>query len=545
MQAIHRGDAAAVIAGSCESVLVPLFHATWCSMRALASDNENPAAAVKPFDLNRDGFAAGEGAGTVILEEYEHAKARGARIYCEVLGSGTSNDAYDMIRVERDGTEADIGGATAATYTPVAADLGRTLKVRASFTDDAGNAEALTSAATAVVAAASTARAVHRIGLFPAAARWTESGYQGFARVINRSDEAGTVRIEAYDDAGMAAGPVTLAIGAGEAAHFNSEDLEEGNAAKGLSGGIGTGTGHWRLALSSDLDLEVLGYIRTDDGFVTAMHDLVAHTESGHHVVFFNPASNRNQVSRLRLINRGAQSAEVTIEGVDDDGESPGTAVGLSVPARSARTLTAQALESEAARGEALRDLSGALGDGDGKWRLRVTSDRPIVVMSLLSSPTGHLTNLSTAPDNSESGGDDATTVHRLPLVLGADDPKMRQGFVRIINRSDEAGEVRIEAFDDAGMAAEPVTLDIGAGEAVNFNSDDLEEGNADKGLSGGVGDGAGDWRLALASALDLQVLGYIRTDDGFVTSMHDRVPDDRRAHTGWCSSTRAATPAR
>jgi beta-ketoacyl-acyl-carrier-protein synthase II len=103
MQAIHRGDAAAVIAGSCESVLVPLFHATWCSMRALASDNENPAAAVKPFDLNRDGFAAGEGAGTVILEEYEHAKARGARIYCEVLGSGTSNDAYDMIALDEAG----------------------------------------------------------------------------------------------------------------------------------------------------------------------------------------------------------------------------------------------------------------------------------------------------------------------------------------------------------------------------------------------------------------------------------------------------------
>ncbi len=102
-QAIQRGEAAAVIAGSCESVLVPLFHATWCSMRALASDNENPAGAVKPFDLNRDGFAAGEGAGTVILEEYEHARARGARIYCEVLGSGTSNDAYDMIALDEAG----------------------------------------------------------------------------------------------------------------------------------------------------------------------------------------------------------------------------------------------------------------------------------------------------------------------------------------------------------------------------------------------------------------------------------------------------------
>ena len=101
--AIQRGDAAAVIAGSSEAVLVPLFHATWCSMRALASNNENPEQAVKPFDLNRDGFAAGEGAGTLILEEYEHARARGARIYCEVLGSGTSNDAYDMIALDEAG----------------------------------------------------------------------------------------------------------------------------------------------------------------------------------------------------------------------------------------------------------------------------------------------------------------------------------------------------------------------------------------------------------------------------------------------------------
>ena len=100
---IQRGEAVAVIAGSCESVLVPVFHATWCSMRALASDNEHPERAVKPFDLNRDGFAAGEGAGAVILEREDHARARGARIYCELLGSGTSNDAYDMIALDEAG----------------------------------------------------------------------------------------------------------------------------------------------------------------------------------------------------------------------------------------------------------------------------------------------------------------------------------------------------------------------------------------------------------------------------------------------------------
>ena len=101
--AIQRGEADAVIAGSCESVLVPVFHATWCSMRALAGDNEHPERAVKPFDLNRDGFAAGEGAGALILEREDAARARGARIYCEALGSGTSNDAYDMIALDETG----------------------------------------------------------------------------------------------------------------------------------------------------------------------------------------------------------------------------------------------------------------------------------------------------------------------------------------------------------------------------------------------------------------------------------------------------------
>ncbi|HMO53529.1 MAG TPA: beta-ketoacyl-ACP synthase II, partial [Tepidiformaceae bacterium] len=102
-QTIRRGDANTVIAGSAEAVLLPIYHATWCSMRALAGDNENPTKALKPFDLNRDGFIAGEGACSMILEEYEQAKARGANIYCEVLGFGSSNDAYDMIALHETG----------------------------------------------------------------------------------------------------------------------------------------------------------------------------------------------------------------------------------------------------------------------------------------------------------------------------------------------------------------------------------------------------------------------------------------------------------
>jgi beta-ketoacyl-acyl-carrier-protein synthase II len=102
-ESIRRGDADAVITGSSEAVLLPLYHATWCSMRALASDNDHPERALKPFDLNRDGFVAGEGACGMVLEVYEHAKARGAHIYCEVIGYGASNDAYDMIALHETG----------------------------------------------------------------------------------------------------------------------------------------------------------------------------------------------------------------------------------------------------------------------------------------------------------------------------------------------------------------------------------------------------------------------------------------------------------
>ena len=362
---------------------------------------------------------------------------------------------------------------------------------------------------------------LHQVPLFASAA--DSLGRQGFVRVVNRSDESGEVRIDAYDDAGTQHGPVTLSLEAGQTAHFNSADLEEGNADKGLSGATGApGEGDWRLVLGSALELEVLSYMRTSDGFLTSLHELAPSGEAGHRVVIFNPGSNANQVSRLRLVNPGAEPAQVRIEGIDDAGASPGTAVEVTVAGGASRTLTSQALESGAG-------LVGALGDGAGKWRLAVTSDEPVLVMSLLSSPTGHLTNLSSEPARPADGGG-----HAVPLVpaAGRYASEGLQGFVRVVNRSDEAGEVRIDAYDDAGTQHGPVTLALGAGRTVHFNSADLEEGNADKGLSGATGaPGEGDWRLVLESALELEVLSYMRTSDGFLTSLHDLAPSGESGH--------------
>jgi len=96
MRVIRSGDADVIIAGGSEGAVVPLAVAGFMVMRALSQRNDTPATASRPFDVDRDGFVLSEGAGILVLEEYEHAKARGARIYCEVMGYGLTNDAHHM-----------------------------------------------------------------------------------------------------------------------------------------------------------------------------------------------------------------------------------------------------------------------------------------------------------------------------------------------------------------------------------------------------------------------------------------------------------------
>ena len=212
--------------------------------------------------------------------------------------------------------------------------------------------------------------------------------------MVNRSSAAGEVRIEAVDDSEWVYDPVTLAIGARQTIHFNSDDLEIGNAAKGLSGGVGAGIGDWRLTLTSDLPIDVLSYIRTADGFLTSMHDPASAAGPVRRAAVFNPGSNPNQVSRLRLVNPGPAAVMVRMTGVDDAGAQPGGVVRVTVPARGSRTLSALELETGDAEG-----VQGRLEDGSGKWTLTVESEGPIEVLSLLDSVgTGRLTNLSTAP---------------------------------------------------------------------------------------------------------------------------------------------------
>jgi 3-oxoacyl-[acyl-carrier-protein] synthase II len=96
METIRRGDCDVIITGGAEAPLKPVIMAGFINMKVLSSYSDDPAKAARPFDLNRDGFVLSEGAGALVLEELEYAKRRGARIYAEVVGYGSTNDAYHM-----------------------------------------------------------------------------------------------------------------------------------------------------------------------------------------------------------------------------------------------------------------------------------------------------------------------------------------------------------------------------------------------------------------------------------------------------------------
>jgi len=106
MQRIQLGQADVVVAGGAEAAIHPMPIAAFAAMHALSKRNDEPQRASRPYDTNRDGFVMGEGAGALVLEDYEHAKARGAKIYCEIVGGAVTSDAYHITAPDPEGSGA-------------------------------------------------------------------------------------------------------------------------------------------------------------------------------------------------------------------------------------------------------------------------------------------------------------------------------------------------------------------------------------------------------------------------------------------------------
>lgn len=150
---IAHGDAEVMLAGGSEHATTPLAMGGFCSARAMTTRNEDPSAASRPFDIDRDGFLLSNGAGCVVLEELEHAKARGAKIYAELIGFGMSGDAYHITLPRADGEgarkcmtaalrdagidAADVDYLNAHGTSTPAGDVGETVGIRRTFGDAA------------------------------------------------------------------------------------------------------------------------------------------------------------------------------------------------------------------------------------------------------------------------------------------------------------------------------------------------------------------------------------------------------------------------
>lgn len=348
----------------------------------------------------------------------------------------------------------------------------------------------------------------------------SNAAQQGFIRLVNEGPGTAQVTINGLDAQGhRSPGTASLSLPPGASRQLNSQDLEFGNAGKGLVGSLGDGSGDWSLIVRSSQPLEALAYIRTPDGFLTSMHDRVAGDGQVWNVPMFNPAENPDQVSRLRLVNTETRTVALQVTGTDDSAQSGDSVVTLSLPALASIELTSSDLEL----GNLGKGLAGSLGNGSGKWRLRVQADGRITAQSLLYDPAGNLTNLSTVADPTEVAAGERV-LWFMPRASNTE----QQGFIRLVNREAVAGAVAIWGIDDGGQRSPgTVTLNLAAGESRQMNSQDLETGNPAKGLTGSLGTGNGDWRLVVVSELDYDAMALVRTIDGFLTSVHDQVGGD------------------
>ena len=354
----------------------------------------------------------------------------------------------------------------------------------------------------------------------------SNNNQQSFLRFVNPWAEAVQVQLYAIDDGGGAGGPpISITLSANESKQMTAQDLEKGNSSKGIKTSMCDGAGKWRITVRSSKTIQIMGLIRTPDGFLTGLTDVVP-VESGSNIVYFaNPASNSQQQTFLRIVNNSNSQGTVTISAIDDLGINAAEKVSFELGPNESKQMTAQDLEN----GNAAKGLTGKLGDGTGKWRLTIASSLDLATQSLIRTPDGFLTNLSALVTPNNSG---TSTLN----FFNPANNKAQQSFMRLINTGVETSSVTISAIDDSGQIAPngDVSLKLGARQSLEFSATDLEQGDADMRLMGYLGNGSGRWRLDVSSDPQISVMSYVLTSTGFLTNMSEVVGAASYRNTVW-----------
>jgi len=306
---------------------------------------------------------------------------------------------------------------------------------------------------------------------------------------------------------------------------MTAQDLENGNATKGLKTSMCDGDGKWQITARSSKAIEVIGLIRTPDGFLTGLTDAVP-VESGSNIVYFaNPASTTKQQTFLRIVNNSSDAGTVTITAIDNLGVTAAESVSFELGSNGSKQMTAQDLEN----GNAAKGLTGKLGDGTGKWRLTIASPLSVSAQSLIRTPDGFLTNMSAVVTPKSNG---SSTVSFLNPASNT----TQQSFIRLINAGAKSSSITISAVDDVGQISPngDVLLTLAAGKSLELSASDLEQGNPNHELNGSLGVGSGRWRLNVSSQPKVKVMSYVLTSTGFLTNMSEVAGAASGRHTVW-----------
>lgn len=327
-----------------------------------------------------------------------------------------------------------------------------------------------------------------------------------FIRIVNNEQRSGTVQLRAIDDSGMTYEPQTILMAPLTSSQINASDLENGNAQKGLDLGIGDGDGKWRLTAHSDLDLSIMSLVRIQGGFLQNMSRPAPGSSDGLEKVLnlVFPASDTTVTSFIRVVNESEEMNVVQINAVDELGQpGPGGAVSMTLSPSESRQFKAVDLE----HGNLEKGLFGAIGEGAGNWRITLVSEYPFEAMSLIRDAEGLLSNLSSAYISGESG----VAIDR---VYGADDDT--SSILRFSNPSGIGTMVTVSGIDENGITSSEDQLSFSLeSQILELSSDELESGNAGKGINGRLGDGSGTWRLTVSSEREVYVQHLIRTSGG------------------------------